>query len=84
MYVYAIHTTRPNDAVGAVEIIYADEREAREYAESRSTDHTVVSASVTRYVVGQLGARTPLALYLDGRAHPRPDRHTGRLYPTAD
>ena len=81
-FVYAIHTVRPNDAVGAVEVIYTDEQDARSYAASRSTDYTISSASVTRYAVGQLGDRTPLALYVDGQERLR-DRWDGpRLYPS--
>lgn len=80
VFVFAIHTDRP-DQVGAVEVVFLDELEARAYAQDRSTDHRVCSASVTRYEVGQLGSRHPLALYVDGRQQDRPDRYPGRLYP---
>jgi hypothetical protein len=80
-HVYAIHTTRPDD-VGAVEIVFADEREARRYARSRSCDHRVLSASVTRYTVGQLGTRHPVAWYRQGEEQdPRASR-PGQFYPT--
>ena len=79
--VYAVHTSRP-DEIGAVEIIFVDERSARTYARSRSNDHRILSASVTRYHVGQLGSRHPVVWYRDGQEqHPRTAR-PGRLYPT--
>jgi hypothetical protein len=81
--VFAVHTTRPDQGAGAVEVIFTAERSARAYARSRSNDHRITSASVTRYTLGQLGARHPITWYRDGdeqniRAS-RPDR---RYYPT--
>ncbi len=64
--VFAVHTERPDDAVGAVEIVYASEQDARRYAESRSRDYTITSASITRFTVGQLGTRTAVAWYRNG------------------
>jgi hypothetical protein len=58
--VYAVHTTRP-DEVGAVEIVFEDEYQARDYARSRSADHRVLAVSVTSYVLGELGTRHPVA-----------------------
>jgi hypothetical protein len=79
--VFTVHTTRPDD-VGAVEIIYMSEQEARAFAESRSRDFRVLSASVTRFLVGQFGTRHPIALYVEGAEQPqRFDRP--QLYPTA-
>ena len=46
-YVYAVHSTRPDD-VGAVEIVFIDEREARRYAQNRSQDWRVSATSVIR------------------------------------
>ncbi len=66
-----------------MEVVFTDERSARTYAQSRSTDQRITSASVTRYVVGQLGARAPVAWYRCGTEQDvratRPDR---RYYPT--
>lgn len=57
---FSVHTAKP-DAIGAVEIIFLTEQEARAYALDRSRDFHVLSASVTRFVVGQLGARASVA-----------------------
>jgi hypothetical protein len=76
---YAVHTARP-DEIGAVEIIFLDEGAARAYAQDRSRDWRVLSASVTSYIVGQLGTRHPLVAYQDGvEINPRSPR---QLYPT--
>jgi len=81
--VFAVHTTRPDENAGAVEIVFGDERSARTYAQSRSTDHRVTSASVTRYVVGQLGTRHPVAWYQRGtEQNIRATRPDSRYYPT--
>jgi hypothetical protein len=77
--VFSVHTTRPDD-VGAVEIIFRDEGEARDYAADRSRDFRVVSASVTRFVIGELGTRRAVAWYVDGLEQPRD--YNRRLYPT--
>ncbi len=81
--VFAVHTTRPDEGAGAVEVIFTDERSARSYALSRSADHRITSASVTRYTLGQLGARHPVTWFRDGEEQDirgtRPDR---RYYPT--
>jgi hypothetical protein len=79
--VYAVHATRPDD-VGAVEVIFSDEKSARSYARSRSNDFRVLSASVTSYALGQLGARQPVAWFKNGdEQHPR-DVRPGPFYPT--
>ena len=77
--VYSVHTARP-DEVGAVEIVFTSEEEAMAYARDRSTDWRVTSASVTRFTVGELGTRTPLAWYVDG-AEQR-EHWNRQLYPT--
>ena len=78
--VYAVHITRP-DEVGAVEIVFEDERQARDYARSRSSDFRVLAVSVTSYVLGQLGTRHPVAWYSNGQEqHPR-DNGRGRTTP---
>jgi hypothetical protein len=79
--VYAVHATRPAD-VEAIEVIFGDERSAGRYARSRSNDFRVLSASVTSYVLGQLGSRHPVAWLKNGdEQHPR-DARPGPLYPT--
>ncbi|GAA1287778.1 hypothetical protein GCM10009609_62850 [Pseudonocardia aurantiaca] len=82
-YVYAVHSTRPDD-VGAVEIVFVDEREARRYAQDRSQDWRVPATSVTRFVVGYLGTRHPLTWFADGEEQPARKARPGKLYPVAD
>jgi hypothetical protein len=82
-YVYAVHSTRPDDG-GAVEIVFTDEREARRYAQDRSRDWRVLATSVTRFLVGQLGARHPVAWFADGEEQPVRKARPGKLYPAAD
>jgi hypothetical protein len=78
--VYAVHATRPDD-VGAIEVVFGDENSARRYARSRSNDFRVLSASVTSYVLGQLGSRHPVAWFKNGdEQHPR-DARPGPFYP---
>jgi hypothetical protein len=77
--VYSVHTARPGE-VGAVEIVFTSEQEARVYARDRSTDWRVTSASVTRFTLGVLGTRSPIGWYVDGvEQRQRWDR---QLYPT--
>lgn len=80
---FAVHTTRRGQAAGAVEVVFADEHSALTYARSRSTDHRITSASVTRYTLGQLGTRHPVTWYRNGDEQDiratRPDK---RYYPT--
>jgi len=68
--VFSVHTTRPDDA-GSVEIVFSTEGEARAFAESRSRDHRVLSASVTRFLIGELGTRHPVAYYVNGTDKPQ-------------
>ncbi len=77
--VFTVHVTRPDD-VGAVEIVFDDQQRACGYAADRSRDHRVLSASVTRFVVGQLGTRHPVTWYVDGAEQPQ--RFDRQLYPT--
>ena len=81
--VFAVHTTRPDEGAGAIEVIFTDERSARSYARSRSNDWRITSASVTRYTLGRLGTRHPVVWYQHGDEQDiraaRPDR---RYYPT--
>lgn len=77
--VYSVHTARPGE-VGAVEIVFVDEQEARAYARDRSRDWRITSASVTRFTAGELGTRCPVSWYVDGTEQ---GEHWNRqLYPT--
>jgi hypothetical protein len=77
--VFSVHTARPGE-VGAVEIVFTREQEARAYARDRSTDWRITSASVTRFTVGELGTRSPVGWYVDGvEQRANWDR---QLYPT--
>jgi hypothetical protein len=82
-YVYAVHATRPDD-VAAVEIVFIDEREARQYAQGRSRDWRVLATSVTRFMVGQLGTRHPVAWFADDEEQPVRKPRPSKLYPVAD
>jgi len=79
--VYSVHATRPND-VGAVEIVFTTEGEARAYAADRSTDWCVLATSVTRFTIGELGTRQSVTWYVDGVEQPSREARPGRLYPT--
>ena len=78
---FTVHVTRPDD-VGAVEIVFLTERDARAFAEDRSRDFRILAASVTRFVVGELGTRHSVAWYTDGVEQPHRGARPGRLYPT--
>lgn len=78
--VYAVHATRPDD-LGAVEIVFRDEGDARIYACDRSRDLRVLAVSVTEFVVGQLGRRHPVAWYRDGELQEQRAARPGRTYP---
>ena len=68
--VYSVHVTKP-DTVGAVEVIFPTEPEARAYALDRSQDDRVLAASVTSFSLGELGTRRPVCWYRDGAEQPR-------------
>ena len=68
-HVYAVHTTKP-DSLSAVEVVFGTEHAARTYAADRSTDHRVLSASVTSYSVGVLGTRRPVCWFRNGTEQP--------------
>ncbi|MFD1533341.1 hypothetical protein [Pseudonocardia aurantiaca] len=74
---------RPDD-LGAVEIVFLDEHEARQYAQDRSRDWRVLATTVTRFMVGQLGTRHPVAWFVDGEEQPARKARPGKLYPVAD
>lgn len=79
-WIFAVHTTRPDD-VGAVEILFRSEREARAFAADRSTDFRVLASSVTRFLIGALGTRHPVAWYVGGKEQPARAVRPGRFYP---
>lgn len=78
--VYTVHVVKPAD-VGAVEIVFTTEDEARRYAASRSQDHHVLAASVSRFAVGQLGTRSAVAWYADGAEQDQRKPRPGKIYP---
>ena len=79
MAVFSVHTSKPDD-IGAIEVVFDNERAAAKFAADRSTDPGALSASVTRYFVGELGTRRPISWFVDGVEQPRTfDRHP---YPT--
>ncbi|MBP2369921.1 hypothetical protein SAMN05216207_109311 [Pseudonocardia ammonioxydans] len=77
--VYSVHATKADD-VGAVEIVFRTEGEARTYAQSRSSDDRVLSTSVTSFHVGRLGTRRSVAWFVDGVE--QSVSFTRRIYPT--
>lgn len=79
-YMYAVHSTRP-DETGAVEILFASEAEACAYAIHRSTDFRVEAAVVTRYALGELGTRHPVAWYINGEPQDHRALPVGTMYP---
>ena len=91
--VFAVHTTRPDEGAGAIEVIFTDEHSARSYARSWSNDWRITSASVTRYTLGRLCTRHPVTWYQHGDEQDilggpagsplLPDRSPLRTVPTA-
>ena len=80
--VYSVHATRPDD-VGAIEVLFRTAGEAIGYAKDRSTDWRVLAVSVTRFTIGELGTRHPVAWFVDGEQQSaRAARPGGRYYPT--
>lgn len=79
--VFTVHTMRPDD-IGAVEIVFTSERDARAYAVDRSKDWRVLAASVTRFTIAELGTRHPVAWFVDGQEQSQRAPRPGRFYPT--
>jgi hypothetical protein len=79
--VYTVHTVRPDD-MGSIEIVFTAEQEARAYARDRSTDFRVLASSVTRFTIGHLGTRHPVAWFVEGREQPQRAPRPGSFYPT--
>ncbi len=63
--------------------MFRTEREAIAYAMDRSTDWRVLAESVTRFTIGELGTRHPVAWFVKGKEQPHRDARPGRFYPTA-
>lgn len=78
--VFSVHTVRPDD-VGAVEVVFLSESEARTYAADRSTDQRVLATSVTRFTVARLGTRHPLAWFVKGTEQDPRSNRPGGYYP---
>jgi hypothetical protein len=79
-YVYAVHSTRA-DETGAVEVLFCSEAEARAYAVSRSNDFRVLASVVTRYALGRLGTRHPIAWYINGEPQDARAIPASAIYP---
>lgn len=79
-WIFTVHTVRPND-IGAVEVVFVDEQQARSYAQDRSKDFRILAASVSRFAVGLLGTRTAVVWYAEGVEQPPRAPRPGRLYP---
>lgn len=79
--VFTVHTMRPDD-LGAVEIVFTAEHEARAYAADRSTDWRVLAVSVTRFTIGELGTRHPVAWFVKGQEQSQREPRPGNFYPT--
>lgn len=79
--VYTVHTVRPDD-IGSIEIVFTTESDARVYARDRSTDFRVLASSVTRFTIGHLGTRHPVAWSVEGMERPQREPRPGSFYPT--
>jgi hypothetical protein len=79
--VFTVHTVRPDD-VGSVEIVFTTESDARAYARDRSKDFRVLASSVTRFTIGSLGTRHPVAWFVEGQEQSQRDPRPGTFYPT--
>lgn len=67
-------TVQPDD-IGAVEIVFA-------YARERSKDVRVLASAVTRFTVGHLGTRQPVAWFVDGKEQSQREPRPGSFYRT--
>lgn len=65
--VYGTHVTRADSYVGHIDVIWSAEGAARKHALLSSTHPGVLYASVTVFVLDELGTRHPLVWYLHGR-----------------
>jgi hypothetical protein len=64
--------TVPPGETRATGLIDRELTEAERYAEDLSNDPGVLAAGVTRFVLGKLGTRTPVAPYVRGVRQPVP------------
>jgi hypothetical protein len=64
-------------------VLFASEAEACAYTKRRSTDFPVVASVVTRYALGELGSRHPVAWYVNGPSSPSRRRDVPRRAPPA-
>ena len=68
---WAVHVTTSGrnggqETVGPIDIIYTNERDALTEAAARSLNEGTLAASVTRYVLDEMGTRSRVALYVTG------------------
>lgn len=80
-WVFSVHSSRA-DEVGVIEVLYAEESDARRYAAQRSRDPAVLATTVCRYALGLLGTRAVVSVYRDGKPANGKDRRTTGFYPT--
>jgi hypothetical protein len=63
--VFAVHAVRP-DEIRPTQMICQKLSAAEKYAAGLSTEPDVLAAGVTRFILDELGTRTPIALYVRG------------------
>jgi hypothetical protein len=71
IHVFAIHVVLV-DEVRATQAIFTDEGQALGYAAQVSNDDEVLAAAVTRFVVGELGSRRNVGMFVRGRRQEAP------------
>lgn len=81
-WVYTVHSARAEE-VGVVEVIFGSLPDATRYAKSRSNDPGILASSVCEFLVGQLGARSTRAWFVQGVEQPPRGTRPGRMYPAA-
>lgn len=65
-HVWAVHITLANE-VRPTEAIFTTEREASAHAATLSQDTGVLAASVVRFVLGEVGSRRGVAMFVAGK-----------------
>ena len=75
--VFSTHITREDSLIGHIDAVWSTEAEACRHARNVSTFPGVLRASVTVFVVGELGTRRPVVWF----RHGQPDSN-GRPFPT--
>lgn len=76
-HVFGTHITMADSYVGHIEVIWSSEAKAKAHALRRSRDPGVLYASVTVFVLDELGTRFPLVWYQHGA-----ENKNGRPFPT--